>query len=253
MSACKKCGRVEQYLRHGLCHRDYQRMRLAGVVGSPLVSAQAAREHIAVLVAAGWKYNEITRAAHVARGVPAQITHGREKIAAKTSAAICGIDPSSRAEFIAHIDPAIILARARRAAASLTAETKAERSRKAWVTRRANKLKVTRRAEQEAARQKAARRRVAVQRTRAQITPAEVLAALAMPRQDWRDDALCAQVDTEIFFPEKGGSTTLAMQVCAACPVRAECLRWAVDSEEQHGVWGGKSPRQRQELRRRAA
>ena len=33
--------------------------------------------------------------------------------------------------------------------------------------------------------------------------------------------ALCAQVDPELFFPEKGEPTRDAKAVCAACPVRA--------------------------------
>jgi WhiB family redox-sensing transcriptional regulator len=71
--------------------------------------------------------------------------------------------------------------------------------------------------------------------------------------QRWQDKALCAQTDPETFFPEKGGSTREAKQVCTACPVSAECLQYALDHEERFGIWGGLSERERRRLKRRAA
>src|SRR5690606_24420303 len=65
------------------------------------------------------------------------------------------------------------------------------------------------------------------------------------PPPPWTEDALCAQVDPELFFPEKGASTTGAKSVCAACPIAAECLAYALDNGEEYGVWGGKSARER--------
>lgn len=62
---------------------------------------------------------------------------------------------------------------------------------------------------------------------------------------DWRDSALCAQTGPEAFFPEKGESPRLAKRVCAACPVRAECLEYALEANERFGVWGMKTPRER--------
>lgn len=57
----------------------------------------------------------------------------------------------------------------------------------------------------------------------------------------WVDDALCAQVDTEIFFPPEGGSLRPAKSICARCPVAAECLQYALEHHEHYGVWGGLS------------
>lgn len=45
---------------------------------------------------------------------------------------------------------------------------------------------------------------------------------------DWRAEALCAQVDPELFFPEQGFPSHHARAVCARCPVAAECLDWAL-------------------------
>ena len=62
---------------------------------------------------------------------------------------------------------------------------------------------------------------------------------------DWQDEALCKESDPEAFFPEKGGSTKQAKTVCKRCPVTEKCLQYALDNDERHGIWGGKSERER--------
>lgn len=64
----------------------------------------------------------------------------------------------------------------------------------------------------------------------------------------WRDDALCAQTDPGLFFPEKGESTGPAKDVCSRCPVRDPCLEHAVLNDERFGIWGGLSEGQRRRL-----
>ena len=79
----------------------------------------------------------------------------------------------------------------------------------------------------------------------------QALRQLARPARqpaNWRDLALCIEVDPEIFFPEKGESVIPAKRVCAACEVRAECLQYALDHGERYGVWGGLSERERRAL-----
>ena len=66
----------------------------------------------------------------------------------------------------------------------------------------------------------------------------------------WMRDALCAQVDTELFFPELGKSGREAKRICIRCDVRKECLEYALKTRQPFGVWGGKSDRERQKLRR---
>ena len=88
--------------------------------------------------------------------------------------------------------------------------------------------------------------------------PNNVLPLFGAPEQDemlfnWRALALCAQTDPEAFFPEKGGSTRDAKKVCASCEVRAECLDYALTSDERFGIWGGLSERERRKLKKRAA
>jgi WhiB family redox-sensing transcriptional regulator len=72
--------------------------------------------------------------------------------------------------------------------------------------------------------------------------------AFAFVDQPWADQALCAQTDPEVFFPEKGGETRTAKAVCAGCLVAAECLDYALTTNERFGVWGGLSERERRKL-----
>ena len=66
----------------------------------------------------------------------------------------------------------------------------------------------------------------------------------------WMDRGLCAEVDPELHFPEKGGSARAAKRVCRACTVRAECLDYALGvGDRLYGVWGGLSERERRPLR----
>lgn len=81
----------------------------------------------------------------------------------------------------------------------------------------------------------------------------ELSPLLAAADLGWQDEALCAQVDGEIFYPEKGGSTLDAKRVCMACPVREPCLEYALDRDERFGIWGGYSERERRRLKRRPA
>jgi WhiB family redox-sensing transcriptional regulator len=69
-------------------------------------------------------------------------------------------------------------------------------------------------------------------------------------------DALCLQVDPEIWFPEKGASARDAKQVCAQCPLAAvelggngRCLEVALENNELYGVFGGLAPLERRRLR----
>ena len=69
----------------------------------------------------------------------------------------------------------------------------------------------------------------------------------------WQAEALCAQTDPEAFVPEKGGSTRDAKRVCGVCPVREECLQYAMDNDERFGIWGGLSERERRRLRKQTS
>jgi WhiB family redox-sensing transcriptional regulator len=72
-----------------------------------------------------------------------------------------------------------------------------------------------------------------------------------MIRQDltWQDDALCAQIGGWLWFPEKGESTRDPKAVCRECPVRTECLEYALVNGEYHGIWGALSAQELVRLR----
>jgi hypothetical protein len=65
----------------------------------------------------------------------------------------------------------------------------------------------------------------------------------------WQDGGLCREVaDPELFFPEPAEPAHEALAICAACPVRSDCLDHALRTPEMFGVWGGTTQREREEL-----
>jgi WhiB family redox-sensing transcriptional regulator len=68
--------------------------------------------------------------------------------------------------------------------------------------------------------------------------------------EPWMAKGRCAETDPEVFFPEKGGSTRQAKQVCRGCEVRVECLDYALRTDQRFGIFGGLSERERRELKR---
>jgi WhiB family redox-sensing transcriptional regulator len=72
----------------------------------------------------------------------------------------------------------------------------------------------------------------------------------------WMADAACRGMDQHVFFPMRGdpGIYDAPRRVCAACPVRSECLEYALVMETRNydttGMWGGLTVRERKALRR---
>ena len=79
---------------------------------------------------------------------------------------------------------------------------------------------------------------------------AALLDLLTNQRESWLADALCAQVDPDLWFPEPGQSSEPAKRICRECPVRVQCEQRAIDNGELHGVWGAASTTERRALRR---
>jgi WhiB family redox-sensing transcriptional regulator len=65
---------------------------------------------------------------------------------------------------------------------------------------------------------------------------------------EWEDRALCRTVDAEIFFATGATQEYRAKVVCKTCPVRAECLAYALRYRVEHGVWGGLTDRERRRV-----
>jgi len=68
--------------------------------------------------------------------------------------------------------------------------------------------------------------------------------------EDWTTAAACRGTDPDELFVQ-GAAQNRAKGVCAACPVRTECLADALDNRVEFGVWGGMTERERRALLRR--
>jgi WhiB family redox-sensing transcriptional regulator len=75
---------------------------------------------------------------------------------------------------------------------------------------------------------------------------------LGVELNDWFSQGKCRDFDTDLFYPEPGEvyKSKKAISVCQGCPVRAECLTWAMTEHETFGVWGGLTYRSRTKLSR---
>ncbi|WP_423923750.1 WhiB family transcriptional regulator [Candidatus Poriferisodalis sp.] len=74
---------------------------------------------------------------------------------------------------------------------------------------------------------------------------------ISQSQDSWRADAACKGADTSTFYIGPGKSPHAALTVCDRCEVRRECLQYALDNEEDYGIWGGLNADQRRRLRRR--
>ena len=61
----------------------------------------------------------------------------------------------------------------------------------------------------------------------------------------WQDDAECRKADPSLFVIELGSSAEPAREVCRRCPVRSDCLEFALLHRERGGVWGGMTQEER--------
>jgi WhiB family redox-sensing transcriptional regulator len=81
--------------------------------------------------------------------------------------------------------------------------------------------------------------------------------------EGWRYKAKCRGMDTELWYPPRDKTqykdiAAISKAVCygkdglPACPVRKECLLYSDKMDEQHGIWGGMSHRERSAFKRKA-
>ncbi len=82
--------------------------------------------------------------------------------------------------------------------------------------------------------------------------------AEVLERPDWHAHAAC-HGETAVFFGARGESSAWhqAKKIChgtdeqAGCPVRLQCLEYALSTRQAFGVWGGLSERERRRVRRK--
>jgi WhiB family redox-sensing transcriptional regulator len=88
-----------------------------------------------------------------------------------------------------------------------------------------------------------------------QLSALATNAALAAADYDWRRHSLCRDTDPDLFFPVGTTGAALvqideAKAVCRICPVQADCLQFALVTNQDSGIWGGTSEEERRKLRR---
>jgi WhiB family redox-sensing transcriptional regulator len=69
---------------------------------------------------------------------------------------------------------------------------------------------------------------------------------------DWKKFAACSNLPTELFIEEWSDEPNYppseVKKICDACPVKPECLAYALKNDEV-GTWGGTSSYQRRQLK----
>lgn len=78
---------------------------------------------------------------------------------------------------------------------------------------------------------------------------------------NWQDRALCRGANADLFFAphhvekkeDREAREAQAKAVCARCPVRRECLDFALAVREPHGIWGGLNEIERRRVLQRRA
>ena len=71
--------------------------------------------------------------------------------------------------------------------------------------------------------------------------------------KDFWKGALCAEIGSEIFFPERheANMAQIAKRICNKCDIKQKCLEYALKDPDLKGVWGGTTSKDRKYLRRR--
>jgi len=80
--------------------------------------------------------------------------------------------------------------------------------------------------------------------------------ALGAADDEWRDGALCRDTDPALFFPVGTTGNALvqidqARNVCGECKVTSDCLNYALDTNQDSGIWGGLTEEERRVIRRK--
>jgi WhiB family redox-sensing transcriptional regulator len=73
-----------------------------------------------------------------------------------------------------------------------------------------------------------------------------------LPAISWLRRAACRAEDPELFFPISATGPGQVQQdqakaVCGRCPVRPDCLDYALRTGQDHGIWGGTDPDERRD------
>lgn len=86
----------------------------------------------------------------------------------------------------------------------------------------------------------------------------QTIASIDRHEEDgWQARARCRGRDATLFFaPAAGGELkeeklareAMAKSICRECPVRAQCLEFALETREPYGIWGGLNELERRRM-----
>jgi WhiB family transcriptional regulator, redox-sensing transcriptional regulator len=82
------------------------------------------------------------------------------------------------------------------------------------------------------------------------LPPSRAQAAPLIADGMWWQLAACRSADPDLFFPISSTGRSLeetaeARAICARCPVRPQCLAFALRTRQVHGIWGGLTEQER--------
>lgn len=69
---------------------------------------------------------------------------------------------------------------------------------------------------------------------------------------DWQKAGSCYGRGTQLWFPPRGTPTAKiveAKRICKTCPIKQQCLDYALWHGDRTGIWGGKTEKERRNLR----
>jgi WhiB family redox-sensing transcriptional regulator len=76
------------------------------------------------------------------------------------------------------------------------------------------------------------------------------VAPAAYKNTEWMHRAACKGEEQYIFFEAKRpDNVKLAKLICSTCPVRVQCLNYAIEANEEYGIWGGMTTKERRGLK----
>jgi WhiB family redox-sensing transcriptional regulator len=82
--------------------------------------------------------------------------------------------------------------------------------------------------------------------------PTDPTTARAIPPFAAPGAVACTPDDADAFYVDRGGQVgdayARARAICTACPVKTKCLRWAIQTRQRYGMWGGTTPEERRAL-----
>ncbi len=80
--------------------------------------------------------------------------------------------------------------------------------------------------------------------------------SVGIANETWQVRAACRGPRSGVFFPPTSGERreeremreARAKVICRECPVRVECLDYALSIKEPHGIWGGLNEQERSQM-----